>query len=763
MSDESPSAEESKDRMDREDHDDTVTPDTGEPDDVDAIRRRLTMFVQPRTKMETNGDRRTILYVGANPRECSNLQELLDDAVDPAFGVEHAADETLAVEVLNRPDKAFDAVVVELDRDRRMWTRLVRDRRLPSIPLIVVDHRGTPEERCLRRSQLLKEGAAGYVRRSELSGAMLESLIFSALERAQMRQALSEVQERFALAVRGANDGVWEWILETGEMHFSRRWRELLGYGVDDLSNSVNEWFDRVHPDDVAALKEDIDAHLSGDSPYHESEHRIRASDGTYRWVISRAVAQRQNGRPVRMAGSITDTSDFRLREEKIREESRQDPLTGLPRREPFMEQLARAVRLADTDDTYCFTVLMVDVDRFRWLADSIGHQAADGMLAILARRLIACVRPGDTVSRFGGDKFAVLLENLRDVDTATDIANRIRMSVHEPFDVEGQTVYTTVSIGLTTSDRGYADIDEVISDVAAAANKAKERGQDRHEVFDTKMRIDALTTLRLEVALRQAVEREEFELHYQPIVDLNSGALMGFEALTRWRHPRRGIVSPAEFIPVAEQTGLIIPIGRWAIRTALEQLGRWQTSLPSSNGGRPLSMSVNLSGRQIADPRLLEEIRAAMDDNDIAPNTFRLELTESVLMDNSEAVSRTLASLRSGGVRIWVDDFGTGYSSLSYLHRFKFDGLKIDKSFVDALDGSPQGSAMIRTILSLASNLGVEVIAEGIEYTVQADQLLDLGCSLGQGYLFSRPIAAAKVAGYAAAGGSTAGPSAAS
>ncbi|MCR9165654.1 MAG: putative bifunctional diguanylate cyclase/phosphodiesterase [Nannocystaceae bacterium] len=753
MSDESPSAEEPPKPKE----------DTGTaPSETEAIRRRLTMFVQPRTKMETNNDRRTILYVGSNPRECTNLQELLDDAVDPGFAVEHAADEMLAIEILNRPDKTYNAVVVELDRDRRVWTRLVRDRRLPSIPLIVIDHRGPAQERCMRRAQLLKEGAAGYVRRSELSGAMLEAMVFAALERAQMRQALSEVQERFALAVRGANDGVWEWILETGEMHFSRRWRELLGYGVDDLSNSVNEWFDRVHPEDVAALKEDIDAHLSGDSPYHESEHRIRASDGTYRWVISRAVAQRQSGRPVRMAGSITDTSDFRLREEKIREESRQDALTGLPRREPFMEQLARAVRLADTDDTYCFTVLMVDVDRFRWLADSIGHQAADGMLAILARRLVACVRPGDTVSRFGGDKFAVLLENLRDVETATDIANRIRMSVHEPFDVEGQTVYTTVSIGLTTSDRGYADVDEVISDVAAAANKAKERGQDRHEVFDTKMRIDALTTLRLEVALRQAVEREEFELHYQPIVDIQTGGLMGFEALTRWRHPRRGIVSPGEFIPVAEQTGLIIPIGRWAIRTALEQLGRWQNTLPSSNGGRPLSMSVNLSGRQIADPRLLDEIRTAMADNDIAANTFRLELTESVLMDNSEAVSRTLASLRSTGVRIWVDDFGTGYSSLSYLHRFKFDGLKIDKSFVDALDGSPQGSAMIRTILSLASNLGVDVIAEGIEYTVQADQLLGLGCSLGQGYLFSRPIAAAKVEGYVDTGG-TAGPSAAS
>ena len=712
-------------------------------DEGQAIRRKLTMFVQPRTQMEPQRGQRRLLYLGESPRECNVICEMLNDVVEPTFIVDHAMDEVIAIEGASR--NRYDAIIVEVSGQRRTWTRFVRDRRMPNLPLIVIDADGPPEDRSLRRSQLIKEGASVYIRREELTGALLETTIFGAVERAQMKQALSEVQERFALAVRGANDGVWEWILESGEMHFSRRWRELLGYGVDDLSNTVSEWFDRVHPDDVEALKADINAHLAGEKPFHEAEHRIRASDGTFRWVISRAVAQRENGRPVRMAGSLSDTSDFRLREEKLREESRQDPLTGLPRREPFLEQLARAVTMAAKDENYTFTVLMVDVDRFRWLADSIGHQAADGMLAILARRLQACVRPEDTVSRFGGDKFAVLLESLDDVALATEIANRIRMSVHEPFDVDGQTVYTTVSIGLTTSARGYDDPDEVISDVAAAANKAKERGQDRHEVFDTKMRIDALTTLRLEVALRQAVERDEFELHYQPIVDLRKGNLVGFEALARWRHPRRGIVSPGEFIPVAEQTGLIVQIGRWAIREALRQLGRWQESLPSLG---PLSMSVNLSGRQIADPRLLEEIETALADHEIVPGTFRLELTESVLMDNAETVQRILTALRQQGVRIWVDDFGTGYSSLSYLHRFPVDGLKIDKAFVDALDGTDQGTAMIRTILSLAENLGVEVIAEGIESTVQADKLIELGCARGQGYLFGRPLAASSVTG---------------
>ena len=675
----------------------------------------------------------------------TGLVEMLDSLQDAAFALTHAMDEVLAIEALS--SATYDTILFYQPRDRQSWLRFARDRRVPSIPLVFVDDDPGSGRiaRDVRRKQLFAEGASSYLRVSELSGALVETTLFHAAERGRMRRAMDEVQERFALAVRGSNDGVWEWIIERDEMHFSRRWRELLGYGVDDLSNAADEWFSRVHPDDVHGLRSDLDAHLEGAKPYHEFEHRLRASDGSYRWVITRGVVQRdETARPVRMAGSLTDTSDFRLREQKLLEESRFDPLTNLPRREPFLERLRNAIDLSSEYDDYAFSVLVVDVDRFRWLADSIGHHAADKMLAVLAQRLDSCIRPGDTLSRYEGDKFSILLDNVDDLELGSQIAERIRATTDEPFDIDGQTVYATVSIGLTTSRRGYDEAQEVMNDAMAAATRAKERGHDHYAVFETKMRVDALSTLRLEVALRQAVEREEFELHYQPIVDLETAKLEGFEALVRWQHPRRGLVPPSEFIPLAEQTGLIVPLGRWVIREAVSQLVRWQQAFPNAG----LTMAVNLSGRQVADPRLLEDIQRTVAENGLAAGTLKLELTESVLVENAEVVQRFLTTLRGSGVRIWVDDFGTGYSSLSYLHRFPVDGLKIDKAFVDGLDGSDASAAMVRTILSLADNLGVDVVAEGIEEPVQAAQLRELGCKTGQGFLFSKPVEAKAVRG---------------
>lgn len=678
-----------------------------------------------------------VLAITDDPTRVEIVRAALAEVGEHGFVVAHAADEVLAEQALGNQEYA--CIVFWRSDDRTTWSRFIRGRRHPRVPIVYVDETLSTEDRVARRRAVLDEGAWGYVRADELTGPMLEAAIFHALERAQLQQSIAQVQERFALAVRGSNDGVWEWILGTDEVHFSRRWRELLGYGVDDLRGELHEWLSRVHPDDLEGLKTDLDAHVGGSKPFHEHEHRIRAGDGEYRWVITRGVVQRDpDGRATRMAGSLTDTSDFRVRDQRLLEESRHDALTNLPRREPFLERLRACVDLAREYDDYAFSVLVVDVDRFRWLTDSIGHRAADKMLAILARRLGAAVRPGDMLARFDGDMFVVLLDRMGDPEVGSQIADRIRRSVSEPFVIDGQTLYATVSIGLTTSARGYEDASEAVNDAAAAANKAKESGHDRYAVFETKMRLDAISHLRLEVALRQAVERQEFELHYQPIVGLDGNNLVGFEALVRWRHRRRGLVPPGEFIPLAEQTGLIVPLGRWVIREAVEQLARWQVEEGAS---KDLTMSVNLSGRQVADPRLREEIESIIATHGLRPGALRLELTESVLVENATVVHRFLTALRDAGVRIWVDDFGTGYSSLSYLHRFPVDGLKIDKAFVETLDGSQGSATMVRTILSLAESLGVGVVAEGIEEPVQAEQLRGLGCDRGQGYLFSRPV----------------------
>jgi EAL domain-containing protein (putative c-di-GMP-specific phosphodiesterase class I) len=315
-----------------------------------------------------------------------------------------------------------------------------------------------------------------------------------------------------------------------------------------------------------------------------------------------------------------------------------------------------------------------------------------------------------------------------------------VNEAVKIPIELDEEQIYITVSIGVTSSAGNYTNVDDVITDVSTAAGRAREGGTSR-EIFNTQMRIEAMTMLRLEMQLRQAVERDEFVLHYQPIVTLENRALVGFEALVRWNHPRRGLVAPGEFIPIAENTGLIVPLGRWALHEAARQLGAWRKEFGLTKN--ELSISVNLSGRQTTDPRLLEEIESALSMNDLGRGSFKIELTESVLMENAELVTDLLNQLRSRGVLIYVDDFGTGYSSLSYLHRFPVDGLKIDKSFVDVLDGTVQSTTMGRTILDLARKRDVEVVAEGIEDDGQAQLLHELGCELAQGYLFARPLSA--------------------
>jgi len=422
---------------------------------------------------------------------------------------------------------------------------------------------------------------------------------------------------------------------------------------------------------------------------------------------------------------------------EHFRHAAFHDSLTGLPNRAMFTELLKAEIESSKRLNDHMFAVLFLDLDRFKNINDSLGHTYGDLLLVAFAERLEKALRPVDTLARFGGDEFAILLSGMTDATDTVRVAQRIQDELSQPFVLDKNSAFATASIGIALSSSGYDRPEDILRDADTAMYRAKENGKARYELFDHGMHARAVSRLQLESDLRQAVEQKEFTVYYQPIVNLQTGRLSGFEALVRWNHPRRGLVSPVDFIPVAEETGLIVPIGQWVLNEACKHIRQCQIYSPSH---RSLSLSVNLSARQVAQPDLLEQIKQALETSKLNPHCLKLEITESVVMENAEAAALMFKQLRSLGVQLSIDDFGTGYSSLSYLHRFPLNYLKIDRSFVMRLT-TDNDNAIVRTISTLARNLGMEVIAEGIETEEQYRQLKMLGCEYGQGYLFSRPV----------------------
>ncbi len=423
---------------------------------------------------------------------------------------------------------------------------------------------------------------------------------------------------------------------------------------------------------------------------------------------------------------------------EHFRHAAFHDALTNLPNRAMLGEKLKFAIERAKLEENCQFALLFIDLDRFKNINDSLGHTIGDQLLVTIACRLANCIRAADTVARLGGDEFAILLEGIKTTADATYMAERVQKEIASPFMLSGHEVFTTASIGITFGGGRYDLPEKALRDADTAMYRAKESGGACYKVFDEVMHTRAVTLLRLENDLRRAVEREEFCVYYQPIVDLGTGRLAGFEALVRWQHPERGFISPGEFIPVAEDTRLIIPLGLWVLREACRQMAQWQWQIPASNA---LSISVNLSGKQFAQTDLVEQVELILRETGLEPCRLKLEITESIVMENAEGAIAMLARLKALGVRLSIDDFGTGYSSLSYLHRFPIDTLKIDRSFVSQLDSAGENGELVRTIKTLAGNLGMDVVAEGIETLGQLNQLAEFGCEYGQGYLFSKPI----------------------
>ncbi len=543
----------------------------------------------------------------------------------------------------------------------------------------------------------------------------------------------------YSLAARIANDGLWEWDLETNRLYLSPRWRAILG--CHEIETGPGEWFSRVHPDDIKGLLSKVIAHLYHHIPYVEYEYRIVRRDGSLRWILCRGLAQRDaTGRAYRIAGSQTDVTERKEHQwtiAQLHQNALQDTLTFLPNRTFFLKQLSQRFAQKPKEDS-SFAVLLLDIDRFRVINNSLGPSISDQVLIGVARRMEEYISNTASIARTGNDEFAILVDQVVNPASIIELVDRVQSQLTVPFFVQEHEIFITSSIGIALCTSVYNHSEDLVRDADTALHRAKEMGGARYVFFDAVMHTVALEQLHLERDLRRALEQQEFCVYYQPIISLKFGKIVGFEALIRWNHPERGLLEPAEFIVLAEETGLINSLDRWVLREACQQLQKWQHQFPQYHS---LSMSVNLSSKQFTQPDLVEYVGKTLRETGIAAHNLSLEITESVVMENTEHSINMLSGLQALHIQLDVDDFGTGYSSLSYLHRFPTSSLKIDRSFVSRIGLDSESAEIVQTIVRLGQILNMSIIAEGVETVEQLMYIRQLECCFAQGYFFSRPL----------------------
>lgn len=564
-------------------------------------------------------------------------------------------------------------------------------------------------------------------------------------ERKKAELSLRESEEQFRRTFELAPIGMAITALNGQYEKVNKALCKALNYSKQELLEQNVTELDLTHPADISvdlALNKRL---LKGEISHFQREKRYLAKDGRVVNVLLQVVlVQDTQGKPLHVVRQIVDITQRKKMEERLLHTASHDILTGLPNRMLFIDRLQQLLRRKKENPNLLFAVLFLDLDRFKMVNDSMGHSIGDKLLIAIARKLLTCVHTEDLVARFGGDEFTIILSQINSKEEVNAIAEKIHQSLKNPIAIEGYEIFTSTSIGIAMSDSHYEKPEEMLRDADLTMYHAKETGRSRHEIFDQTMYQQIRSRLELETDLRKAIQQQEFFLNYQPILDLKTQDLVGFEALIRWINPHRGFISPMQFIPIAEETGLIVAIGEWVLEEACRQMNQWQDQFPQS---KKLTISVNLSGRQIKETQLIDKIDQILNKTALESSRLKLEITESILMENMEETTQLFQELKNRQIKLSMDDFGTGYSSLSYLHRFQMNTLKIDRAFVNPIENdSEKHYEIIKAIISLAHAFKMDIVAEGIETETQVQKLRHLGCEYGQGYFFAKPLSAQEI-----------------
>jgi diguanylate cyclase (GGDEF)-like protein/PAS domain S-box-containing protein len=696
--------------------------------------------------MATSNQKINIIMIEDNLDEADLIQEMLRSASTQSYNVIHKKSLKDGIDYLKQVGEQIDIALLDLHLPDGSKFELFKSlsNNAPWLPIILLTNLNDEE----LAAKIVRNGGQDYLLKTDLDPKILYRAIRYAIERKQSKEAIRESEERYSLVVQGTNDGIWDWNILTNEVYFSPRWAEVLICDPKEMNANLDEWLNRIHPSDIDYVRSTLNKHIDGQTDFFKCEHRLQRDDETYIWVLVRGLAVRdQNGTAYRMAGSLTNINTQKETEEILFHNAFHDSLTGLPNRALFSDRLTNALERFKRNINDRFAVLFFDLDRFKLINDSLGHMHGDQLLIKVAEKLKTCLRACDSAARLSGDEFAILLEDINNISEAAIIAERIQNAIQTPTRINGRKIVVTASIGVILSDLRYTIPEDILRDADIAMYHAKMRGKACYAVFQPSMHKHSIMRMELENELREILSSTELcndhlFVVYQPIISSQDEKILGFETLVRWQHPIRGVIMPGEFIPLAEETGLIHPLGVWVLRQACRQVRIWQAK-GLSTPDDPLSISVNISGTQFSRPDLVDQIKNILQEFRISPDSLNLEITERLLVEHNELIIESMRKLRKLGVNLQIDDFGRGYSSFSYLQHIPVNTLKIDSLFTQRIGKNRNNSEIIRSIVNLAKSLGLTVIAEGVETEQQFQQLKQLDCEYVQGFFFSKAVSA--------------------